>query len=361
MKTEKFRYKKKQKISLQQMHFLCRQLSFALAGGISLPYAITLAASEIHPKVCAQFLNEIGEKVRAGQSMAQAVQESRIRYSPVFLEFILAGEQNGSMAETMVQAAEYFARQHHTRQMLTSALFYPAVLCVLMVCALGAMFLFVVPTVIQTYDNFDAPLPAATRSVLQISEWLANHWMLVMILFAAAVLGGAIVWKHIRRKSFWQKRISYCILHIPVAGKLYQQYWFVQLSQAMGLMLSGGMLLSDCSQTLLQIYQRSLFAAELEYFSRKVSEGYMFGDALAECSFIPSMARQMLMVSEQSGALPEALLQLSQYYQQLLQQKLHRLAGMLEPCFVIILGLGILFMTGSLFLPMVQSYQYLLG
>ena len=87
----------------------------------------------------------------------------------------------------------------------------------------------------------------------------------------------------------------------------------------------------------------------------------MFGDALAECSFIPSMARQMLMVSEQSGALSEALLQLSQYYQQLLQQKLHRLAGMLEPCFVIILGLGILFMTGSLFLPMVQSYQYLLG
>jgi type II secretory pathway component PulF len=129
----------------------------------------------------------------------------------------------------------------------------------------------------------------------------------------------------------------------------------------MGLMLSGGMLLSDCSQTLLQIYQRSLFAAELEYFSRKVREGYMFGDALAECSFIPSMARQMLMVSEQSGALSEALLQLSQYYQQQVQQKLHRLAGMLEPCFVIILGLGILFMTGSLFLPMVQSYQYLLG
>lgn len=352
--------KRKQKLSLQQMHFICRQLSFALAGGMSLSRAIALAASEIRPAVCAQFLKEIGEKIENGQSMAQAVQESRIRYSPVFLEFILSGEQNGSMQEAMLQASEYFAEQYRTRQMLASAMFYPLILCILMLCALAAMFLFVVPTVVQTYDNFDAPLPAATQCILQISGWVQEHWMMVPVLLTGLVLTAILFWRRIRKNQVWQKRIARGMLHIPVAGKLYQQYWFVQISQAMGLMLSGGMLLSECAKTLQQIYQRSLFASELKYFSQRLVEGYAFSEAVKECSFVPSMAGQMLMVSEQSGTLAEALLQLSLYYQHQLQQKLHRLAGLLEPCFVIVLGLGILFMTGSLFLPLVQSYQYLL-
>ncbi len=351
---------KKKKLSLQQMHFLSRQLSFALTGGMSLPRAIALAGSEIRPAVCAEFLKEIGEKVESGQSMAQAVQESRIQSSPVFLEFVLAGEQNGSMQETMIQASDYFAQQYRTRQMLTSALFYPAILCILMVCAFTAMFLFVVPTVVQTYENFEAPLPAATRYIIQISEWVQQHWLILPVFLAGMVLMGITVWRHIRKNALWQRRITRGILSIPVIGKLYQQYWFVQIAKAMGLMLSGGMLLSDCVKTLQQIYHRSLFAQELEDLNSRVGEGYTFGEVLKECTFIPSMAVQMLMISEQSGALAEALLQLSQYYQQQIQQKLHRLAGMLEPCFVMILGFGILVMTGSLFLPLVQSYQYLL-
>ena len=73
------------------------------------------------------------------------------------------------------------------------------------------MFLFVVPTVIQTYDNFDAPLPAATRSILQASEWLANHWMLVTILFAGAVLGlrGWVTLYYFPSKNVWVLNPAY--------------------------------------------------------------------------------------------------------------------------------------------------------
>lgn len=66
------------------------------------------------------------------------------------------------------------------------------------------------------------------------------------------------------------------------------------------------------------------------------------------------------MISEQSGALPAAFLQLSGYYQQNFQKRMQTLIGLLEPCFIILLGLAVLLMTGSLFLPMLQSYQYLL-
>lgn len=348
------------RLSLQQMQFICQQISFALAGGMALPNALLLVGSEIQPAVCRRFLLQTGEAVQQGKTMTQALQQSEIRYSPVLLEFVLAGEQNGTMQKAMEQAADYFARQNQTRQMLSSAMFYPVVLFVLMVVAFSAMFLFVVPTVVQTYSNFDAQLPQMTRYILQISGWMQANWPL--LLSAVLVLSVLLIfcWRRMRTITVWRNRAKQFILHIPLAGKLYQQYWFVQIGQAMGLMLSSGMLLSHCLQAMQQIYRRSLFAAELEQLHDDLTDGYSFEAGISKCTFIPEMARQMLAVSEQTGALPDALVQLSQYYQKQVQQRLQRMIGLLEPCFVIFLGLGILLMTGSLFLPLVQSYQYLL-
>ena len=353
-----FRFKKK--LSLQQQRFLCQQLSFALAGGLPLPGAVQLVGGEIHPVVCARFLQKISEALQQGQTMAEALKQSDIGYSPVLLEFVLAGEQNGTMQKSMEQAADYFERQNRTRQMLFSAMFYPAVLLLLMLAAFGAMFCFVVPTVVQTYETFQAELPAMTQHLIQVSGWVRKNWMLAGSLLVAGCLILFCIWRHMRKIPVWQKRITKAVLRLPVAGKLYQQYWFVQIGQAMGLMLSSGMLLSSCLEAVRQIYRRSLFAQELQMLEAALQEGYSFDMAIRDCNFVPSMARQMLAVSEQTGALPETLIQLSQYYQQQVQQRLQRMTSLLEPGFVLILGIGILLMAGSLFLPMVQSYQYLL-
>lgn len=350
----------KKKLSVQQIHFICRQLSFALAGGMPLPAALLLVGTEMPQALCRQFLLQLAQAVQEGQSMGQALGQTQIGFSPVLLEFVLAGEQNGAMQETLTQAADYFQQQHHIRQMLFSALFYPLVLLILMIAAFSAMFLLVVPTVIQTYDNFQAELPFLTRGILSISAWLQHNWA---ILLATGLFSGCVLlWQLKRALQQPQKRESLkeFLLRIPFAGRLYQQYWFIQIGQALGLMLSSGMLLVSCLQATEQIYRRSLFSAELQQITQALAAGYSFEAGFGHCSFMPEMARQMLIISEQTGALPQALLQLSQYYQQQFQQRLQTVVRLLEPGFVILLGLMILLLAGSLFLPLVQSYQYLL-
>ena len=348
------------RISLQQQHFICQQLSFALSGGMQLPTALLLVGTELTHPTCRRFLLETGRAVQQGQSMAQAMRQSRIRYSPVLLEFVLTGEQNGKLAETLEQAADYFQKQTQIRQMLCSALFYPIVLFILMHLAIGAMFLFVVPAIVQTYASFDAELPWLTQKILQLSGLLKQQWP--VLLLGLAILGaaaGAVLHWALQQPA-QKTKIKRVLLHLPLLGRLYQQYWFIQIGQALGLMLSGGMLLPHCLQAIGQIYRRSLFEEELEQLHREVAQGHYLGDGLQHCSFLPKMARQLLMISEQSGALPAAFLQLSGYYQQNFQKRMQTLIGLLEPCFIILLGLAVLLMTGSLFLPMLQSYQYLL-
>lgn len=348
------------KLTTQQLHFICKQLSFALASGMPLPAALLLVGSEMDSKRCKTFLIQIAQYVQQGQSTAQALKQSTILYSPVLLEFILAGEQNGTMQETMAQAAEYFQQQHKTKQMLFSALFYPAIILLLTLFSFVAMFLFVVPAVIQTYDNFQAELPILTKIMIACGQWIYLFWPILIISFFLCLGFSIVSLQQMLRKEGGRKRIKIILLHIPVAGRLYQQYWFIQIIQGMGLMLSSGMLLVHCLQSVQEIYKRSLFSEELAQLTKQVTAGQSFALGLQSCSFLPQMALRMLTVSEQTSSLSLAMVQLSQYYQQQFQQRLQMLIRLLEPCFIVLLGFAVLLMAGSLFIPMIESYQYLL-
>ena len=348
------------KLSSKHMYFICQQLSFALESGMSLPAALELAAGELRHRHSHNFLTELYQAMEHGHLASDALRLTEIRYAPVFLEFVLAGEQNGTMKEALSQAAVYFQQQNKTKQMLFSALCYPAVLLVLMLFAFGAMLLFVVPAVVSTYQNVQAELPQFTQLLLTISEWMTQYWPVLLLVVCVMLLLGAILMKKLLQKVSVRNWIKRMICKIPLIGTLYQQYWFIQISQGLSLMLNSGMLLVNALDAVAQIYRRSLFADELQQLTQMTASGHPWAYGVQQCSFVPKLAEQMLIISEQTGTLPKALTQLNQYYQQQFQQKTQMLMSILEPCVIIVLGIGILAMAGSLFLPLVQSYQYLL-
>ncbi len=347
-------------LSVKRMYFICQQLSFALESGMSLPTAVELAAEELRHKASRRFLQEIYQAMEHGHLASEALRHSGMDYPPVFLEFVLTGEQNGTMKEAMSQAAAYFRQQNQTKQMLFSALCYPAVLLVLMLFAFGAMLMFVVPAVVTTYQNVQAELPQFTQTLLYIGDWLKQYWSILLFAMLLLFLFGSIGFVKLLKKVSIRNRVKRIVCAIPLVGTLYQQYWFMQISQGLSLMLNSGMMLVDGLHAVTQIYMRSLFADELKNLTETMAAGYSLAYGLQQCSFVPKLAVQMMTISEQTGTLPKALAQLNVYYQQQFQQKVQLLMSILEPCVIIVLGLGILAMAGSLFLPLVQSYQYLL-
>lgn len=345
---------------MKRMFFICQQLSFALESGMPLPAALHLATGENTHRISRLFLQELYQAMEQGKLLSEALMHTCIAYPAVFLEFVLAGEQNGTMKEALCQAAEYFQQQNKTKQMLFSSLCYPAVLLVLMIAAFAAMLMFVVPAVVSTYENVQAELPTFTQFLLLAGEWLLQYWAVLVSIVLLGLMILALSFRRLVQKPAVRNGIKRVILCCPLIGALYQQYWFVQITQGLGLMLGSGMLLVNGLQAVSQIYRRSLFSDELTLLNEMMVSGYSWADGLQCCSFVPGLARQMLVVSEQSGTLPRALMQMNQYYQQQFQQRLQILMSILEPCVIIVLGAGILGIAASLFLPLVQSYQYLL-
>jgi len=340
----------KKSLSNQQIAYISRQLAFALNSGISLKAALVFLAGECREKKVALFLQQLGEKISAGQSPGSSILAMNFRLSPLFVEFVLLGEQQGNMALVMEQAAEHFEKQNKLRNMLWTALLYPVLVLSFLLLAIISMLLFVLPSIMQTYHNLQAEIPALTAKLLFFSQWLQQAWPKVMLV--GFLLLGILVWQYPRWRYFTDK--------IPFFGQLYRQYFYIQFAQALGLMLNNGMLLKQSLNALQIIFAQKIYLPQLVKLYLTVDGGDTFAAGIAHCQFIPKLAKQMLSVAAESGQLGICLLRQQEYYQQDLEEKLLRMVKMLEPMLIMFLGLFILLMAGSLFLPLIQSYQYLL-
>lgn len=340
----------KKSLSNQQIAYLSRQLAFALSSGISLKAALFFLAGECREKKVALFLQELGEKISAGQAPGASIRTMNFRLPPIFVEFVLLGEQQGNMAVVMEQAAEHFERQNKLRNMLWTALLYPLLVLGFLVLAVFSMLIFVLPSIMQTYQNLQAEIPPLTARLLLISQWLQNEWS--KLILGSILLVLILLWQYPKWRYLTDK--------IPLYGKLYQQYFYIQFAQALGLMLNNGMLLKQSLNSLQIIFERQIFLPQLQNLYYTVDCGESFAQGIEDCRFIPKLAKQMLSVAAESGQLGACLLRQQEYYQQDLEERLLRMVKLLEPMLIMFLGLFILLIAGSLFLPLIQSYQYLL-
>ena len=340
----------KKYLSNQQIAYISRQLAFALSSGLSLKAALTLLAGECREKKVALFLKLLGEKISAGQAPGASLLEINFHLPPLFVEFVLLGEQQGNMAMVMEQAAEHFEKQNKLRNMLWTALLYPLLVLGFLLLAVIMMLLFVLPSIMQTYQNLQTEIPPLTAKILFFSQWLQEEWSKVIL--GGILLLFFLIWQYPRWRYLTDK--------LPFYGKLYRQYFYIQFAQALGLMLNNGMLLKQSLKSLQIIFDRQIFLPQLAKLYQAVDRGDSFAEGIASCHFIPKLAKQMLSVAAESGQLPVCLLRQQEYYQQDLEEQLLRMVKMLEPMLIMFLGVFILLMAGSLFLPLIQSYQYLL-
>ncbi len=346
-------------VPLGDLEPFCRQLSLLLQSGVSLLAALELMSQERLSHMMAKWLEYVLKHIRNGQSLSEAIARSEVRTPPMLAELVAVGEEQGRLGETLLKAADYFEQQRRLRNELLTAMLYPALVVLVILAAVTAMMVFVVPALVQTYDSLNAPLPLLTRGFIALSRFVV-HWgafLLLGTLALAGVLFGAS--KMLRENPHWQSFWRRAVHTLPAAKRLWAEQYFVQFAQMLGQLLQSGVQVMAALQMVARHYRGLVYRQELAMLIEEALRGQSLTAGLNLCSFVPPAALQMIHVGEESGHLAEMLLHGSAYYSQRMTQRFNRLARIIEPVLIIFLGLLILLIAGSLFLPIISSYRYI--
>lgn len=314
---------------------LARELATLVGAGQTIEGALTLAREEIPDRGLAAAVEGVLLKVRSGSSLSDALAAEPRYFPPLFASLVRAGEASGRLGTSLGELAVMRERTEALRAKVNSALIYP---CVLFLAAIGAVIVLltvVVPRMEPMFAQAGAALPASTQIVLDASEIVREHGLLLLALLACTLL----LAERLLRRPGPRRAFDHWLLRVPLVGPLLRDRLTAQLCRALGTSLGGGLDLPTALAVSRDVLANLHGRAAMDEVITKVRTGRTVADSLAAADIVTPLAVKMLRVGEESGRLQAVAAHLAGTFEERVATKLQRLVALIEPATVIVLGL----------------------
>ena len=211
----------------------------------------------------------------------------------------------------------------------------------------------VVPQFALLYDQMGAKLPSMTIGLLTFGKWMQHNilWMAIVALAVAVASYRFFITE--RGKDFTDGfRVG-----LPVFGKIWLKYQVALFSRTLSTLLTGGLPLVPSLETAARsISSRKVSKAVLSSVTT-VREGKSLADSLTQTGVFPDLASEMITVGEQTGALPQMLNSVAEFFEEDVATALTAALALIEPAILIVMGVVVVFILVSLYLPIFSLGQ----
>ncbi len=290
------------------------------------------------------------EAIRGGTSLSDALAAHPSFFPPLFTATVHAGEQSGALVDVLKRFIDYQKRMIAVKRKVRSALIYPIFLMIALAAVLTLFFLYIIPNFTEMYGEQAGSLPALTSLLIRSTRGFTRAAP-----FIAPAAAGAGVALHFWRRTPGGRRIlDGLMLRIPFARTLLTQYLMSQLARTLATVLRGGIPLVQAMDTTAGVIGNSVIAQRLRSSRELLVEGVSLADAMERTRLAPDMTVRMIEVGESSGDLPQMLEDVSDFYEQEVENRLTGLTTMIEPLLMLIMGVVIAFIVVALYLPIFE-------
>ena len=339
--------KAKNRVPLSNIVFFTRQLATMFSAGLTLERAIqSLGAEEKHRKF-KKVLNSVSENIRKGLNLSESLARHPGVFNTLFIAMVKAGEVSGNLNEILEQLSSYLENLDDTRRKVKSAMNYPIFMILFLIAMLMVMLLVIIPKFSQVYSQLGAGLPAATRQMIDLSNWFgANIGFLSFMIFLAF----STLWliSKTQRGGFALDTIK---LKIPVFGALIEQSILNKFCKTFGILIGAGVPVLETTALLRKVVDNRVYAKAIDDASDLIRDGYNISTALRRTEVFPSILLQLASTGEDTGELDDLLDRAADYYQKQVDALVERMTTLIEPLLILLVGGIIALMVVLTYLP----------
>jgi type IV pilus assembly protein PilC len=297
-------------------------------------------------------LDDVSTRVKTGESLSSAF-EAQSGFPLMYTTTLLAGERSGNLQEVLERYVNFQRVALTFRKKLISSLIYPAVLVTLVMGLMTFMFTVVIPQFATLYDQMGNKLPAITTYLLAFGKWM-QHSLVYLVLALIVIAFG--LWRFLRTDR--GRDVSDGIrIKLPVLGKIWLKYQVALFSRTLSTLLTGGLPLVPSLETAARSISSRRVSKAVMASITTVREGKSLAESLTGTGVFPTMASEMIAVGEQTGALPAMLNSAAEFYEEDVATALTAALALIEPAILIVMGIVVVFILISLYLPIFSMGQ----
>jgi len=341
------------KVKLKDLAIFSRQFATMINAGLSLLRALSILEEQTENKELAAVLTEVRQDIETGQALSQALGKHPTIFPPLMVNMTRAGEVGGFLDSVMLQIAENYEAETKLRGKVKSAMTYPVVVFFIAIFAVIGMLLFIVPVFAKMFLTLGGELPAPTRVLIAMSDFLKIGGPFIFV----GVIAGFITWGRVKHKEGVRRFIDPLKLKMPVFGSLFQKIALSRFARNLGTMLSSGVPILQSLDIVAETTGSTVVGDAVRDVQASVRNGESITAPLSTHAVFPPMVVQMMAVGEDTGALDAMLHKISEFYDQEVEATTESLTALIEPLMIAFLGGIIGSMIVALYMPIFKIFD----
>lgn len=323
------------------------QLAIMLETGVTLPDALDCIVEQSSHPVTRELVEELATLVKQGTDFSTAIARHPRSFPRLYVALVRAGEKGGMLPRMLARASAYLRDESDTRRRVKGALTYPAIMFGFACTVTLALMVFVLPRFTSIYASKRAALPAPTKVLMSISDFLVGNWMLLVPGVLAALVGLVMFVRTPSGRDLWHT----LQLNLPLLGRMFRQMHLARGLRMMGTMTGSGVTLLDSVEVTHDLTDNNRFRELWSQVSRQIQSGKQISEPLADSPLVPPSVAQMLRSGEKSGKLAMVMEQVASFSEQELKERIVEMTRYIEPAMIVLMGAIIGGVALALLLP----------
>jgi len=291
-------------------------------------------------------LEDVATRVKNGESLSEAF-EAQGGFPVVYTTTLLAGERSGNLEEVMQRYLDFQRVSLTFRKKLTASLVYPAVLVFMVIALFIFLITFVVPRFAELYEQLGTKLPAITSFLLQTGKYAQSYGIYFGVVVALAIF---LLVRWIKTDAGANLMDSIRV-SLPLAGPVWIKYQVGLFARTLATLLTGGLPLVPSLETAARSIDSRQISKAIFRSVETVREGKGLSVSLGQTKIFPELAVEMIEVGESTGALPQMLNSVAEFFEEDVQTNLTAAMSLIEPIILVVMGIVVATILISLYLP----------
>ena len=307
-----------------------RRLAMALEAGIPLLKALDIITLDASRKNQGSQWQGVKELIQRGSDLSEAIQIISPAPSLFIQSMVRAGEKTGTLAKKLSEVADDLEQEYSFQRKLQAAITYPLLLLGTVIIVVFILSVWILPIYEKLFASLDSQFPYLTVAIFALGHQLP------IVLAGLIVFGlSSMLFFKLSHPQTWQGIFTKFVISIPLLGSIFRLSELVQFCR-----ISGGLLASSVPLLeALVLTEDAVRSRQMQQLVKQVAIGVRHGKSLTgvlrTLPLFPTDACEMLMVAEETGQLDVMLQRLALMFRQELEQKLDRLAHLVEPTFIV--------------------------
>jgi type IV pilus assembly protein PilC len=299
-----------------------------------------------------EVLSGIVDEIRGGKTFSDALSQFPNIFDSVYVSLIKVGEETGCLPTVMSDIAETLKWNDELISQTRKIMIYPAIVSLVIIAVISYLMIFLVPELIPFIENMGGDIPVHTRALINTSWFLGQFWYLI---FGLPIISYSILHFSAKNNPDIRLTLDRIKLRLYIFGPIILKTNLARFANYFAMMYASGLTVIDSLKISESLMNNSVLTHSIIEIREKISTGEKISDSFSAYNIYPPLVIRMLQTGETTGALDDALLNISYFYNREVTESINQMESAISPVLTIIMGSIMLWIMSAVLGPIYDS------